>query len=340
MNADIHRTRWRRYAAAAVALAAAAAALAWWRAGPVTLQVAAVVRGPAVEAVYASGVVEPSVMLPIAPRTGGRLAERLADEGDRVRKGQVLARLDDADLAGAVDEQRARAVQARSQHARVAALAERGFLSPAERDRTAAELAAAEAALRRVSAQRDYMALTAPADGAIIRRDGEAGQYIAPGQAVFVLACCAPLRVSAEIDEEDIGRVHVGQPVVMKAGALAGKTFDGAVTEITPKGDPVTRSYRVRISLADPSALRTGMTVDANLTVARRERALLVPAGALAGDAVWVAAGGRLEKRAVAAGIRGGGRVEITRGLQEGEQVVLHPDGTLREGRRVRPVLP
>jgi multidrug efflux pump subunit AcrA (membrane-fusion protein) len=131
------------------------------------------------------------------------------------------------------------------------------------------------------------MALTTPSDGLIIRRDGEIGQFIPAGQAVFYLSCCAPLRVSAEVDEEDIARVQVGQKVVLRADALPGVILDGKVSEITPKGDPVARSYRVRVKLADPSQLKVGMTVDANLIVAERPDALLVPATAVQDNAVW-----------------------------------------------------
>ncbi|XLZ70906.1 efflux RND transporter periplasmic adaptor subunit [Massilia sp. SR12] len=326
--------RWRL--AAALALLAALAAFAWWQRGPLPVSIARIERGPAVDAIYATGTVEPTVMLPLAPRVGGRLAERTVDEGATVRKGQLLARLDDADLAGSVDEQRARLDYSRSQHARAATLAERGFLSSVEAERTKAELLAAEAALRRVRAQRDYMALVAPADGTIIRRDGEVGQYISPGQAVFVLACCAPLRVTAEIDEEDISRVRVGQPVVLKADALPGKVFDGSVAEITPKGDPVARSYRVRIALAAPGALQTGMTVDANLLVGRRENAILLPASAVQGNTVWLVEGERLRRRAIVAGIRSPQRIEVLQGLDGSERVVAQPGPDLAEGRRVR----
>lgn len=329
------RRRWR-FAAAALVLLAAAGALAWRQAGPVAVQLVAPERGVAVDAIYATGTVEPTVMLPLAPRVGGRLAERSVDEGAKVRKGQVLARLDDADLAGSVDEQQARLAYARQQHERISALAARGFVAAGEADRTRAELLAAQAALRRVRAQRDYMALLAPADGIIIRRDGEVGQYISPGQAVFVLACCAPLRVTAEIDEEDINRVRPGQAVLLKADALPGQVFDGTVSEVTPKGDPVARSYRVRIALAAPGALQTGMTVDANLVVARHEQALLLPAAAVHGDSVWLVEGKRLKRRRIVAGIRGPQRVEVLQGLQGSEQVVAGPDAALAEGRWVR----
>jgi len=342
MATSSHSARRWRYGAAALLLLAAVAALAWRRAGPLTVQVVAPQRGQAVDAIYATGTVEPTVMMPLAPRAGGRLAARMVDEGDKVHKGQLLARLDDADLSGTVDEQQARVAYARSQHERASALAARGFVTAGESDRTRAELMAAEAALRRVRAQRDYMALVAPADGTIIRRDGEVGQYISPGQAVFVLACCAPLRVTAEIDEEDINRVHRGQAVLLKADALPGQVFEGTVSEVTPKGDPVARSYRVRIALAAPGALQTGMTVDANLVVEQHDNALLLPAAAVRDNKVWVVEGQRLRQRSIVAGIRGPQRVEVRQGLREGEQVVAQPGSTLSEGRlaRIQPAQP
>jgi RND family efflux transporter MFP subunit len=326
-----------RYSAIVAATLAIAGAFAWHFAGPLEVDVIPVVRGTAIDAIYAAGSVEPTVMLPLAPQVGGRLAARLADEGDRVRKGQLLARLDDADLAGSVDEVNARASFARSQHARASALAERGFIAAGEAQRTQSELLAAEAALRRVRALRNHASLLSPADGTIIRRDGEVGQYIAPGQALFVLACCAPLRVTAEIDEEDIHRVRRGQAVVLRADALPGQVFDGTVSDITPKGDPVARSYRVRIALPAPGALQTGMTVDANLLVTRRDNAMLVPPGAIRDDAVWLVSGQRLQRRAVVVGIRGPQQVEILRGLSGGERVVANNDVGLKEGRWVRP---
>ena len=262
-----------------VALAALAGAIVWWRQGPVPVSVVVPSRGPAIDAIYATGTVEPTVMLPIAPRVGGRIVDLNADEGDRVREGQVLARLDDADLTSTVDELEARARYAQSQHERIANLVRQGFMANAEADRTRAEQDAALAAVKRARSQRDYMALTAPEVGLIIKRDGERGQFIPAGQAVFFLSCCAPLRVTAEVDEEDIARVKVGQKVVLRADALPGEILDGRVGEIT-KGDPVARSSRAG-RMVDPDKFKVGMTVDANLIVAERADALLVPATAV-----------------------------------------------------------
>ena len=82
------------------------------------------------------------------------------------------------------------------------------------------------------------------------------------------------------MDEEDIPLVTVGQPVLIKADAFPGRILDGTVAEITPKGDPVNKSYRVRIGLPPDTPLMIGMTVESNIVVRREDAALLVPQAA------------------------------------------------------------
>ncbi|BBA35097.1 efflux transporter, RND family, MFP subunit [Methylocaldum marinum] len=320
----------------AIGVLAAAGGIYWWREGPVTVTVVTPTRGPAVDAIYATGTVEPTVMMPIAPRQAGYLAELKVDEGDRVREGQVLARLDDQDLRNTVEELAARVEFARAQHQRLLELVRRNVVAKAELDRARSDLDAAEAVLARARALRDFMTLTSPADGLIIRRDGEIGQFIPVGQALFYLSCCAPLRVTAEVDEEDILRVRVGQKAVLRADALPDQVLDGEVSEVTPKGDPVARSYRVRIRLAEPEKLRIGMTVDANLVVSERENALLVPSTAIQNGAVWVVEDGRLHRQPVRTGVAGAVRTEIVEGLAPDARVVETPSENLREGRAAR----
>jgi len=317
-----------------------AAGVAWWQ-WPVRVQTVLPTRGPAIEAVYATGTVEPTVMVPVAPRTGGRLVTIDAQEGAPVRRGQVLAQIESNDLDQTLQEMRAREQLARAQFERTRALVAQRFVAPAELDRTRTEWQAAQAAARRAQAQRDYNQLVAPADGIVLRRDGEAGQFVPAGQAVFTLACCAPLRVTAEVDEEDIARVAVGQGATMRSDALPQRLYEGTVAEITPKGDPVSRSYRVRIRLADAppidaGPMRSGMTMDVNLIVARREGALLLPNRALKGDGVWLLAQGRLQQRQVVKGTVGAERTEIVSGLADGDTVVLSPPDGLRDGQRAR----
>ena len=328
-----HMARW----AALLALLGLGAGAGYWFLAPPAVAVVHPHRGMAVQAVYATGTVEPSVMVPISPRGTGRLAELLADEGGAVVKGQVLARLEDDDLRRAVDVLEAEARYAKAEFDRLGALVERQVVTRSAYDRARADWDKARAAAARAAAEAGFLQLVAPADGTIIRRDGEIGQLVGPSQTVFWLRCCAPLRISTEVDEEDIGQVRPGQQVLIRADAFPGQIFHGEVQAVTPKGDPVARSYRVRISLPDDTPLMIGMTTETNIVLRQNEHALLIPAGAVRQDTAWVVGDGRLAPRRVVLGAKGATEVEITGGLGEGDWVVAQPSASLKAGQEVRP---
>lgn len=320
-----------------VAGAAIAAAVLWRFLAPQEVEATRPVRGPAIQAVYATGTVEPSIEVRIAPRVGGRLIELRADEGDRVAAGAVLARLEDRDQRANVEQIEARLVQARQQVERVRTLSRQGWVTKAALDEAEANYAAAAAQQRQAEEQLRFMWLRAPDSGTIIRRDGEVGDFIPAGEPVFYLAKAgAPMRITAEVDEEDVPLIHVGQKVLVRADAFPDSVFDGTVVEITPRGDPVARSYRVRVRLPDDTPLRFGMTAEINIITAQREDALLVPASALNDNRLWVVENGKLARREVEVGVRGAARVEILKGLPADALVVVAPGDTLHEGRSVR----
>lgn len=332
----MNRARWLL----GLALPLAAGALVWaWLARPAPVHLVSVTRGDAVEAVYATGSVEPVLQLPVAPRLGGRVMELLVDEGQRVKLGQLLARLETAEADAQLQELAARQRQAQLALARAEALVQQNFVAASEADRARAERDAVRAQIERVRAQRAYALLHAPVAGVVLRRDAEPGQFFAAGQPLLYLGDALKLRVSAEVDEEDIPRVQPGMPVLLRAQALGALVFEGQVDAITPRGDPVARSYRVRIALTQPPAsLRMGMTVDANLIAARRADALLLPAGAVLKGQVWQVLEGRARAVKVQVGAAGNGRVEIRSGMATDARVIAKPEG-LVEGQRVR-VLP
>ncbi|MGB4106577.1 MAG: efflux RND transporter periplasmic adaptor subunit [Alphaproteobacteria bacterium] len=293
------------------------------------------VRGPAIQAVYATGTVEPTVMMPIAPRSTARLMSLQADEGHIVKKGDVLGQLEDSDIQKQLDEVRARAEFAEKDYARKGELLKRGAISKGTADQSKADLDAARASVERVKAQLGYLQLTAPEDGLVLRRDGEVGELIPASQPVFWLSCCAPLRISAEVDEEDIALVKPGLPVMIRADAFPGQDFSGKVDSITPKGDAVSRSYRVRIGLSGQTPLMTGMTAETNIVISETKDALLVPAGALDGEAVWIVQEGKLSKRGVETGARNSSAVEIRSGITQDDAVVSAPRADFEEGQKV-----
>lgn len=306
----------------------------WQR--PTPVQLVQATQGEAIDAVFATGAVEPLVQLPVAPRLGGRLLALAADEGQLVKKGQLLARLETAEADAQLAELAARERQAQLALDRAETLVRQQFVAASEADRARAERDAVRAQAARVQAQRSYALLLAPEAGTVLRRDGEVGQFIPAGQALFTLGHATQLRVSAEVDEEDIAQVKPGQPVVLRASALGEQVFDGVVDAITPRGDPVARSYRVRIALANPPpGLRVGMTVDANVILARRTQAWLLPSQVLLRDQVWVVEDGRARAKTVHVGARGQGKVELKDPALAGQAFIAKPEG-LVDGQRVR----
>src|SRR3954452_8466435 len=114
--------KWALRAVVLLLLFGLAAGTAWYFVGPIAVEVASRVRGPAVEAIYGPGTVEPVVMLPIGPKVSGRVAKLAVDEGDKVRQGQVLAELDNRELAASVTEWEARVRYGEAQFRRASEL--------------------------------------------------------------------------------------------------------------------------------------------------------------------------------------------------------------------------
>ena len=294
-------------------------------------------RGMAVQAVYATGTVEPLVMLPIAPRIAARLKELYVDEGATVKKDQLLARLEDEVLRQTIRELQANEAFLKLEFERKQSLLKQRVISKTEHDRARTEWAAAEAAVARAAAESDYMKLLAPAHGRIIRRDGEVGELIPANQPVFWLSCAASLRISAEVDEEDIALVQPGQRVLIRADAFPDQSYEGSVQTITPKGDPVSRSYRVRIEFSEETPLMIGMTAETNIIIRETPGALLLPSGALMQGHVWLVVEDRLVKRKVTIGAKGLEQTEILSGIEADDVVVMQPRAGLEEGLKIRP---
>jgi RND family efflux transporter MFP subunit len=292
-------------------------------------------RGKAVQAVYATGTVEPTVMIPIAPRQTAQLIELMADEGMQVKKGDLLAQLEDTNLKKGVDELRAKLALAEKEYIRKAELYKRKATSQQDLDQAQAARDSAKASVERAQAELSYLQLTAPEDGLIIRRDGEPGETIGINQPVLWMSCCKPLRIASEVDEEDISLVETGQNVLIRADAFPGQTFNGKVLSITPKGDPISRSYRVRIGIEGETPLMIGMTAETNIVTRITENALLVPASAVSNDTVWTVHNGKLHEVEVETAARTENAIEIVKGIDENAIVALKRDDSFIEGQRV-----
>jgi RND family efflux transporter MFP subunit len=329
------RSRLQIYAALLAAVVAVLA-VAWWFYGRgIAVTVATVATGSAAEIVYATGAVEPDRWARVATLVPGRIVERCHCEGKTVRTGDLLARLDDSEPRVALQELYAREDFAIKELDRQRQLIERNATSTQAFERAQTELRQIQGA---ISVQRERLAnyrLTAPIDGIVLREDGEVGEIVNSNTILYRIGWLRPLLLVAQVNEEDIPKVDVGQTVLLRSDAFAGQRLTGNVRDITPAGDPQVRTYRIRIALPDDTPLRVGMSVEANIVVREKDRALLVPASAVSQDAVYVVEGARAVRRPVRIGIRGTQAVEILSGAKEGERVVTPIPAELIDGTRV-----
>lgn len=326
------RRRVRRFLLAAALLAAAAGG-AWYLMGGVTSVTAArPERGPAVEAVYATGAVEPTFWAKVSSTVVGRIAEIPVKEGDKVKAGDVLMRLDDREAKHKLAEAEAKERFLTQEVARMSMLAQRDFASQQQFQRTVSDHAQAVATVAQARQRLADLTLSAPLDGEVLRLDGNVGEVPRSGDVVLWIGQREPMRIEAEVDEEDIPKVQRGQKVLVKADAWPNRIFTAHVTSLTPKGDPVSKNYRVRITLDPGQPLQIGMTAEVNIVVRETKDALLVPFSALRGESVFVVEGARVRRRQIRAGIVGTTKVEVLDGLKENELVVSEPPAGLKDG--------
>jgi membrane fusion protein (multidrug efflux system) len=324
-----------RYPIAIAIVAAAAGSIAWYVWRPVAVSVVTPTRGDAAEIVYASGSVEPRTWAKVAPVVRERIVEQCNCEGSRVAQGDVLARLDDSELKAALGELEARHALAEQEFQRQTVLAEKNAASQQALDRARSELSQIEALRAAQNARLETYILRAPSPGLVLREDGEVGEVAELGSVLFWIGEPRPLQVVAEVNEEDIPRVEVGQRTLLRADAFPGQNLEAVVDRITPKGDPVAKTYRVYFSLPDDTPLRIGMSTDVNVVTRVAKNALLVPSAAVQGNNVVVVEGDRARRREIRAGIRGVSGVEVLSGIGERDRVVSPYPADLEDGARV-----
>jgi membrane fusion protein (multidrug efflux system) len=324
----------RRILIALAVLALVVAAIAYSR-RPAVVETVAPSRGDAAEIVYASGVVEPRIWAKVTSLVRERIVELCNCEAQTIEQGVVLARLDNTEATATLNELEARLRLEREDMSRMMTLFERRVISDQAVDRARSEVDRSEALIAAQKARLENYTLRAPSAGVVLRQDGEVGEIAEPGNVLFWVGQPTPLLVVADVNEEDIPRVAVGQRVMLRAEAFPGQLLEGVVDSITPKGDPVTKTYRVRVKLPDDTPLRIGMSTDVNVVTRVAKDVLLVPSLAMRGDELYAAEAGRARLRKVKTGIRGIQAIEVQSGLDQDAQVITPFPEALTEGARI-----
>lgn len=321
-------------------LVVALAAATWWFTRGPAITVVPVTRGAAAEIVYATGAVEPETWSRSTPLVRGRIIERCRCEGKTVKAGDLLARLDDKEAQATLNDLRALEEFQRREFDRQSQLLARGVATSQAYQRAESDLARIQAQIAAQAQRLDYYKLVAPMDGTVLKEDGEVGDMVEPGTILYRIGLTLPLWVVADVNEADIPRVQIGQKALLRTDAFAGQVLHGSVKQITPAGDPVSKTFRVRIGLPDDTPLRVGMSVEANIVSREMQDTLLVPANAVVDSSLLVIEHDRVRLRKVEIGIRGTGVVEIVQGASEGELVASPATTNIKNGARVRPSPP
>lgn len=293
----------------------------------------------------------------LAFRVGGKLVARLADAGARVKRGQVLARLDPEDARLAAKAAAAQLASAESDFAlakaeleRYSELLAKKFISQSAFDvkqnafnaaRARTEQSRSQAAIS--ANQAGYTTLLADTDGVVVSVSAEPGQVVAAGQPVLKLAHAGEKEVVVNVPESQLGQFKVGQAVAISLWADSQTAFPGRVREIAGGADPVTRTYTVRVNApAAPATAQLGMTANVIFANATDPNLVVVPMSALARDgndaAVWVVdrQTSKVKMRPVTVGAFREDGVAITGGLHAGDVVVTAGVHKLRPDQQVR----
>jgi len=274
----------------------------------------------------------------------GRIEKVGFFEGDLVKNGNLLVTLDSRLLEAQLEKTKALRKQAASDHERVLNLARRKIASQQQRIETETALRVAQSEESQLRARLDYTRIRAPFNGVVTERLGEPGDIAPRFTHLMTVIDPASLYTKVTISELLLPRLRVGDSVNLRIDALGETQWQGRIQRIHPVVDPRTRQGVIEVGFdAVPEGASAGQLCRVTLRTAEIPRKL-IPFAALrrdlTGDYVYVAENGKARKKPVDTGLRLGNLVEVLKGLNEGEQVVVRGILDLSPGKAVKVVKP
>lgn len=295
-----------------------------------------------------NGTVSATSEVKIVPKLQGRVLSVLVEEGDRIRKGQLLATIETPELEWQLRQQQAAQLtaeatleKARTDFGRMSLLLAEGAISQQQHDASRTQLTISEAQLQQLKAaisqirtQIDHGRLTAPFAGTVVTRFAEVGAMAAPGTPMFTLAEAGGLTVQVQVPEQELAKLALGSPATVHSTAFPGRSFAGRIRRVNPAVNPQTRLIAAEIDLGS-SDLRIGMFVQV-LIESGAHSGVVVPVAALQteGDSsyVFVPDGAHAKRLPVRTGLRMDDRIELLSGLPSGARVVATGSAFLSDG--------
>jgi membrane fusion protein, multidrug efflux system len=303
-----------------------------------------------------SGSLMPEREAAVRAQVGGSILQTFVDQGQAVRAGQTLGRIESGGLQDVYLSARS-GVTAASNNADIArrdleraekllaagAIAERD-IEQARRSAIAANAALADARARLATAQKQVAntVITAPISGIVSDRQVSAGDVVQPGALLFTVVDPSSMRLEGSVPAEQLSQVKLGAPVTFTVNGYPGRTFTGKVTRINPTADPATRQVRIVVSIPNAEGRLVGGLFANGRLASETHTGMLVPASAVDSrsnvPAVFRIKSGKVERVPVQLGLRdeGAERVEIASGVQLGDTLLLGAAQGITAGTIVR----
>lgn len=277
----------------------------------------------------------------LVARRQGQVLKLLAEEGQWVERGAVLARLDDTEARLAVERAGLALEGVKREQERASKMQSEGYLSSKEWDDVQLRLRNAKLELEQATYNLSQTRITAPFSGRVTERTINLGETVSPGQSCFRLIDFNPVLVRLYFPERELDRVRIGQPAALTLDAQPGHTFSARVALVNPVVDHSNGTFKVTLEAPNPGGLlRPGSFARVRLKTGSFADALLLPRrGVLTEDGeqfVFVARGDTVARTRVAVGAVEGDQAQILAGLIAGDRVVTIGQGGLKPGARIK----
>jgi membrane fusion protein (multidrug efflux system) len=306
----------------------------------IPVEVAAVARRPISASYSGTAPLEALGESQVVAKTSGVALQVMAEEGQAVRAGQVLVRIDGARPALQVAQAFAQVRKLEANYLRARQLAEQKMVSANDLDQLKYDLENARAAYNLAKLELSYTSVVAPISGVIASRSIKPGNFVQINTPIFRIVDTSRLEATLNVPERDLETLKPGLPVALNVDALPGKVFSGTDDRIAPVVDSGSGTFRVVCAFAGGGVLQPGMFGRIRIDYDQRANALVIPRTALLDDeddpAVFVARAGKAARVPVKLGYMDGEWAEVLSGLKAGDQVVTAGKVALREGSAVQ----
>ncbi|MCZ6537551.1 MAG: efflux RND transporter periplasmic adaptor subunit [Gammaproteobacteria bacterium] len=281
----------------------------------------------------------------VVAKVGGEIIELLVEEGDIVKSGQILARLDGDRLRLETRQAKANLSKLEQEYKRNTDLRERGLISADAFENIRYEMDSLRAAYNMARLELSYTEIKAPIDGVVADRYVKIGNTISAEEPVFHVSDMDPLLGYLHVPEREFRKLRPGQPVRISVDAIPDESFSGIVARISPTVSAETGTFKVTVEVAENEGyLKPGMFGRFNIIIDKHEQAILVRSSAIVvGDVetvVYVIEDGVARRRPITTGYTSGGNIEILEGLTGDEEIVVVGQSGLKDGTRISIINP